>query len=256
MEEINTHKDNKISVVIAAWNEEPRIAEVLKVVEKHPMIDEVIVVNDGSTDKTSEVVKKFNVKLIENKKNLGKTLSVKKGIKAAKNDLIMLLDADLKGLTEKSLVKLAQPVLDGKVDFTLSLRGNSFGYMKLFKMDWVSGERVIPKKLLMDPAIWSKPNICFGLETLMNKSLLKHKRTFCSVYLPNIIITNKAQKVGLIKGLIAEFKMVGQITRVMPPYQVVGQFFRMSYLNKKYKKNKKDQSLSDTIALSWRRKRK
>ena len=225
-----------ISVVIAAYNEAPRIANVLKIVEHHPIISEVIVVNDGSADNTSEIVKKFNVKLIENEKNMGKTLSVKKGIEASNSDLVMLLDADLKGLDVESVTKLARPVLDGEVDWTLSLRGNSFGIMRFAKMDWVSGERVIPRELLSDPLIWSRPDVGFGLETLMNKSLLSKNKTFRSVYLPSVMITNKAEKVGFFKGWAGEFHMVGQISKVMPLYQVIGQFINMARLNKKYAK--------------------
>lgn len=222
--------------MIAAYNEEPRIAEVLKVVEHHPLIDEVIVVNDGSKDNTSKVVKKFHVKLIENKKNIGKTLSVRRGIEAAKNDLIMLLDADLRGLNNDSIVKLAQPVLDNRVDWALSLRDNSAGFMKLAKMDWISGERIIPKELLSDKLIWSRPDICYGLETLMNKSLLSRNKTFCSVYLPNLTIISKSEKNGLTKGIVGEIRMFGQILRVLPLFKILGQFFEMAYLNHKYDK--------------------
>jgi glycosyltransferase involved in cell wall biosynthesis len=228
--------NKKISVVIAAYNEADRISNVLKVVERHPLIDEVIVVNDGSKDSTAEIVKKFDVRLIDNEHNMGKTLSVKRGIEAAKNDIIMLLDADLKGLNHKTIDNLAKPVLDGKVDWTLSLRGNSFGYMKMMGIDWVSGERVIPKKLLTDPLIWSMPKIGFGLETLMNKSLLAHNTKFYSVYLPELKIVNKAAKVGFIKGWIGEFKMIGQISRVMPIPLVFMQFLKMSKLSRHYKK--------------------
>lgn len=226
----------KITVVIAAYNEEPRIAKVLSIVEHHPLIDEVIVVNDGSSDKTVEVVKKFKVKLIDNEHNMGKTRSVKRGIEAAKNELIMMLDADLSGLTAESINKLAKPVLDGKVDWTLSLRGNSFGYMKALKMDWVSGERVIPKELFSDPLIWSRPDVGYGLESLMNKSLLAHNKTFQSVYLEEVHITNKAEKVGFIKGILGELHMVGQITKVVPFTEMVGQLLTMSSLNRKYSK--------------------
>lgn len=225
--------NKKISVIIAAYNEEPRIAEVLKIVEHHPLIDEVIVVNDGSADKTSEVVRKFDVKLIENEHNMGKTLSVKRGIEAAKNDLIMLLDADLKGLTANAVEKLAKPVLDGEVDWTLSLRGNSGGIMRLLKMDWVSGERVAPKEMLLDKSIWSRPDVGFGLETLMNKSFLAKKATFKSVYLPTLKITRKSEKIGFIQGWKGEFKMIRQICKVLPLHKVIGQFLTMAYYNNK-----------------------
>lgn len=225
-----------ISVVIAAYNEEPRIANVLKIVEHHLLVDEVIVVNDGSQDRTSEIIQKFDVTLIENEQNMGKTLSVKRGIEAAKNDIIMLLDADLIGLEADTITKLAKPVLDGKVDWTLSVRNNSTWFMKLLKMDWISGERVVPKKLLLDPLIWSRPDIGYGLETLMNKSLLSKNITFCSVYLPDLTVTTKAEKIGVMKGMAGEFRMIGQLNRVLPLMKVFGQFFKMAYLNHKYSK--------------------
>ena len=225
-----------ISVVIAAYNEAPRIANVLKIVEHHPIINEVIVVNDGSKDNTSEIVKNFNVKVIDNEKNMGKTLSVKRGVDASNSDLIMLLDADLKGLTDKSINKLAQPVLDGLVDWTLSLRDNSWGFMRLVRMDWVSGERVVPKDLLLDPLIWSRPDIGFGLETLMNKSLLMKNKTFCSVRLSNVTNTIKSEKIGFFKGWMSDFKMINNISKVIPLHKMIGQFISMAYRNKKYTK--------------------
>lgn len=227
---------NKISVVIAAYNEATRIANVLKVVVNNPLIDEVIVVNDGSADNTSEIVKKFDVTLIENTKNMGKTLSVKRGVEAAKNDLIMLLDADLHGLTKESLDELANPVLSGQVDWTLSLRDNTFTIIKILKVDCLSGERVVPKSLLMDPLIWSRPDIGYALESLMNKSLLAKNKTFKTVHFKNVINVVKADKVGFIKGWYADIKMDAQISKAVPLHEFFGQFIQMSLLNKKYSK--------------------
>ncbi len=228
---------NRISVVIAAYNEAPRIAGVLKVVENSPLIDEVIVVNDGSTDNTSGIVRKFkNVKLNENKKNIGKTLSVKKGVETSKNDLIMLLDADLVGLNQKSIKDLVEPVLSNKVDWTISLRGNSFKVMRFLKMDWLSGERVILKSLLLDPIIWSRPDVGYGLEVLMNKSLLDKKCTFRTIYLKNVINTRKTKKEGIIKGTYRDYWVIKEISKIMPLHKFIAQFLTMAYLNKKYSK--------------------
>lgn len=227
-----------ISVVIAAYNEAPRIEAVLKVVEKHPLLEEVIVVDDGSKDQTAKIVKQYKVKLIQNKKNLGKTLSVKKGIQLATGGLILLLDADLKGLTKQNINDLVDPVITGHADWTLSLRGNSTVFMRTLKMDWISGERVVPKKLLLDPLIWSRPDVGYGLETLMNKSLLANKDLrFQSVYLPNLLITKKSEKTGKKQGWKDELKMVKQITKILPLRKVLGQFLIMAYRNRKFLKS-------------------
>ena len=230
----------KVSVVIAAYNEEPRIARVLSVLENHPLIDEVIVVNDGSVDKTSDIVKRFNVTLIENKINMGKTLSIKRGLEKSKNEVILFLDADLVGLTKQNINDLVNPVLDGQVEWTLSRRGNSYGLVKypLLKVDWISGERAIKKYLLNDPLIWSKPEIGFSLETLMNKSFIDRGATFKSISLPNLKIVYKIGKIGFFKGLYGELKMYRQIFKVLPLHKVIHQFLKMSYLN-----NKKNSSM-------------
>ena len=108
-------------------------------------------------------------------------------------------------------------------------------YMKLLKMDWVSGERVIPKKYFADPLIWSRPEVGFGLETLMNKSLMNQGTTFCSVYLPKLENSLKSEKRGYIQGKLKDLKMVREIISVLPLYKIFYQLFRMSYISHKSK---------------------
>ncbi len=87
-----------ISIIIPAYNEEKGIGDVLTGVletvkslrEKH----EVIVVDDGSEDKTAEVVRNYPVRLISNQRNRGYGFSLKAGIKAAEGGKIVIMDAD------------------------------------------------------------------------------------------------------------------------------------------------------------------
>lgn len=225
----------KMSVIIAAKNEAPRIGEVLKIVTHHPDIDQVIVMDDKSDDNTHKVAESYGAEVHKTQKeNHGKTMAVHAGLEFAKNDIILLLDADLVGLTSKGIDDLASPVLENKVDFTLSLRKNSTLTYKLAGIDFVSGERVIKKELLLDPAIWSKPEIGFSLEVLMNKSLISKMKKFVCIPLKDLRIIKKRDKVGLIKGVTGEFSMITNIFRALPFYEVGWQFLKMAYLNKKY----------------------
>lgn len=91
----------KFSVLIPVFNEEKTVIEVLKRLNstKVDEVDyEVIVINDGSTDKTKEILeqnKNLFSKLINNERNLGKGFSVKEGLKVASGDYIIFQDADL-----------------------------------------------------------------------------------------------------------------------------------------------------------------
>ncbi len=85
-----------VSVVIPAYNEEKGIAEVLEKL-KSVLIDrdfEVIVVNDASLDKTEEIAKDYQAKVINNPVNMGYGFSLKRGIEAAQNECVVITDAD------------------------------------------------------------------------------------------------------------------------------------------------------------------
>ncbi|MBR3134835.1 MAG: glycosyltransferase [Clostridia bacterium] len=90
-----------ISVIIPAYNEEGAIGktidEIIKVMKKNHIYkgSEIIIVNDGSNDGTKKEAKKRRVKVISNPSNMGYGYSLKKGIDRAKNETIVITDADL-----------------------------------------------------------------------------------------------------------------------------------------------------------------
>jgi dolichyl-phosphate beta-glucosyltransferase len=92
-----------LSVVMSAYKEEHRIGETLLALDKYfskqNYTYEIIVVNDGSPDKTADVVKSYqdlvkNVKLIDNKENHGKGFGIKQGMLEAKGEFRIYVDAD------------------------------------------------------------------------------------------------------------------------------------------------------------------
>ena len=99
----NCPKPNKnytLSVITPAYNEEDSIEGTIKnVLSSSYKIEEMIIVNDCSKDKTKEIVEKFmqkysNLKLINNNKNLGKAGSLNKGINIASGELVAVIDSD------------------------------------------------------------------------------------------------------------------------------------------------------------------
>ncbi len=90
----------KLSIVIPVYNEETRLRDsldkILKFCDYHYKNDyEVIVVDDGSTDRTRSVVKKYNVQLTKRRENMGKGYSVKQGVLIARGEYILYTDSDL-----------------------------------------------------------------------------------------------------------------------------------------------------------------
>jgi len=86
---------SRVSVVMPAYNEQGVIGDILAQVEQQPQVDEIIVVDDGSTDGTAdEALAHPGVRLIRHPYNIGNGAAVKTGIRAATGDIIVLMDGD------------------------------------------------------------------------------------------------------------------------------------------------------------------
>jgi len=89
---------NKISIIIPVYNEEKSIGTILdnikKIMSNSRKKYEIIVVDDGSTDKSAKIIKKKKVKLIQHSINRGYGAALKSGIKATSGNYILIMDAD------------------------------------------------------------------------------------------------------------------------------------------------------------------
>jgi glycosyltransferase involved in cell wall biosynthesis len=85
----------RVSVVMPAYNEESAIETILNQVKQQPFVDEIIVVDDGSSDRTAEkAAEQPDVRLIQHPYNIGNGAAVKSGIRASTGDIILLMDCD------------------------------------------------------------------------------------------------------------------------------------------------------------------
>lgn len=212
----------KISCIICAYNEAPRIGAVLSAATSHAGLDEILVVDDASTDGTAEAVRRFpKVKLISLPRNGGKSRAMVQGLNAAANDLVMLLDADLANLTEADISSLAEPVLSGRADVSLSLRRNAFGIHHWLGLDFTSGERVLPKSLLSDVLHEIDRLPEFGIESYMNKLIIERRMRVAVVKWREVTHMRKAEKYGLVRGTLSDLGMAYDVLRVLSPWAVV-----------------------------------
>lgn len=123
-----------VTVVLPAYNEESRIVDTLKAVKGLSLVDEIIVVNDGSTDRTAEQVREMAITLIDLPTNQGKGGAMNAALPYINCDLVVFLDADL-GSSAKEAVKIIQVVADGLCDLAIAAfpaptRKGGFGLVK------------------------------------------------------------------------------------------------------------------------------
>jgi len=232
-----------ITCIIPAYNEEERIGNVLDVVVEWKAIDEIIVVNDGSKDRTTDVVSRYErVTLIDLQPNRGKAYALKQGISSANGNIILLLDADLRGLTSDNINELLKPVLDGDTDMTLSLRKNSLFIYRLFGLDLVSGERAIPKEILEN--LHDYEDSRFGFESILNEHIIENKLKFEVVKWDNVTVAPKLKKVGFWQGIKGEISMIREIFSAVPVAKWAYIFFRMVLAKPPARKRKKSKKKS------------
>ena len=111
-------KYQKVSVIIPAYNEEETVANVVGVVKKVSFVDEIIVVNDGSSDNTEAEALKAGAIVINHEVNKGKGEALQTGYKESECDIIAFIDADIHNLTSNKVEAMIKPILDGKTDIT------------------------------------------------------------------------------------------------------------------------------------------
>lgn len=123
----------KLSIIIPVFNEEKTVAKTIERVKKvkYPVdSSEIIVVNDGSSDQTDEIVKKISgIKYIKHGVNQGKGAAVKTGISKATGDYIIIQDADLE-YDPNFIPDLLKPILLRKTEVVYGTRLNRLPNLK------------------------------------------------------------------------------------------------------------------------------
>ena len=160
-----------ISVIICVYNEEKTIMDVILTIADYFETCEIIVVNDGSTDKTEQIIKRLQIGItityVPLRQNKGKGYAMATGIEHATNDTILFVDADQKETTYEYLETILDSFYNNnKVRMVLGYTTVNIAGREVNPMKILTGERILFKSdvLLLLPKMKESR---FGVETLL-----------------------------------------------------------------------------------------
>lgn len=206
----------KVAAIVPAYNERDRIGPVLEAIKAAKLIDEIIVVSDGSTDGTYELVAKDPaLRAIDLQPNRGKGGALAAGAQSTEADIVLFLDADLIGLDGSKVDSLVQPMLDGRADMVVGLfRGGRFRTDAAQVIaPYITGQRALMRTTFL--SIAKLEDVRSGVELAITKHARTHGLRVERVELPGCTHCMKEEKLGTLKGFASRMKMYIDIGRVL-----------------------------------------
>jgi glycosyltransferase involved in cell wall biosynthesis len=200
-----------VGVIIPAFNEEERLPGVLSVVTACPFVRQVIVVDDGSQDNTARVAEQFGVRVIRLAHNRGKAAAVWVALQEIRQPIVVLLDADLKGLRPDHVDALVRPVALDSVDMTLGIFKGGRIWTDLWHRlpPWATGERALPLERMHQLPDFS--DLGYGLEVTLSKFAGEHHWRVRTVMLQGVSHITKEEKLGLRRAFTARAGMYWEV---------------------------------------------
>ncbi len=200
-----------VSAVIPAYNEARTLVDVIGALEHHPLVGEVIVVSDGSTDDTVEQARTTGARVIAERVNRGKAAAVERGVQVAAHDHILLLDADIKGLTPSMITDLVTPVLSGEYAMFVALRARRTYWLNrmLHFTPIIGGERALTRSLWN--CVPSRYKRKFQIEIALNFFVKRRGECMSFVLMRGLSHVIKERKRGLWLGLFQRLSMCTDI---------------------------------------------
>lgn len=200
----------RVSAIIPVYNEEKTISKIISTLLKDSFINEVICVNDGSTDKSLPILKSFKnrITVINLRKNRGKGFALAEGIKIAKGDIVAFFDADLIYFSHTHIKTLLSPLLNSKIKGVVGYIPTGNMMEKILFKD-LCGERAYFRNDLL-PHLKQFAKTGYGVEVFFNnlftKSQIKRVRLDnLDLLVKHKKLTNKQQ---IIKDYVKEAKEI------------------------------------------------
>lgn len=204
-----------LSVIIPAHNEEKTIEKVVEVAMSHPLVSEVIVVDDGSTDNTAQAARNIGADVISLPENLGKASALSAGVNKAENEFLFFIDADVTGLTHEIMDAAITPVAQGRYDMFIAVVERDEKVLEKIpeELHLLGGTRVLSKRVWNNvPPQYRKG---FQIEIALNYFVEHSGGKIGKTIFPTFNHIKKEEKRGFSKGFWERLKMIAEITKIV-----------------------------------------
>lgn len=206
--------DRRITAIIPAYNEEKTVGAVVRALKQSELVEEVLVVSDGSTDRTRQEAEAEGAIVYELPTKGGKGAAMMHGVTFTEAPVIAFFDADLIGLTPDHVERLALPVTSGSKAMNVGIRdrGKLFSAVTRY-LPLVGGERVMLRSVF--EGVPPKYMQGFMVESALNYYCRSRELAYGKVFLPGLTIRRKYEKVGLVQGAKQYLRMWWQVGKAM-----------------------------------------
>ena len=168
----------KSTCLIPFYNEDERIFKTVELISSIQEIDEIICVDDGSTDSNHTRLKKLfpKIHVLRLRKNQGKSSAVLHGLMSVTTPRVLLLDADLQQLQKDEIITAITAVKsNSKIDMLILRRSNYAPLVTAIRHDiLMSGERIMRTEDLKE--VFKKPPTGYQLEVAINDYMMKKEK--------------------------------------------------------------------------------
>ena len=210
-----------ISAIVPVFNEQMAVAGVVDRLLQCRLIQEVVCVNDGSTDRSLEILRQLGdrIVLVDLQPNRGKGHALAEGLRRASGDIVCFVDADLTNLSDGHIASLLEPIIDGRARAVLGSPGGDFIYSVAAAFapraadsigSRFTGERAYFRQDLL-PHAERMEGTRFGVEVYLNR-LFSREETVV-VPLPGLVALGKQDKHGWPLAVREYSAEIAEVTR-------------------------------------------
>lgn len=202
----------RVVVLIPALDEADTVATVIRCARSAD-VGPVVVIDDGSSDGTARVAEQAGAEVVRLTTNRGKGGAVAEGAARRDEEVVVLLDADLTGLTPHHVRALAAPVVSGEAVMSRGVfTGGRWSTTTAQRIaPQLNGQRAVERALLLEVPGLAMSR--YGIEVAITDHAVEAGWRTVDVALPGVSQVTKEEKRGIVRGALKRLRMYAEILR-------------------------------------------